>query len=182
MPEAATTVAVRAHAGSGVNRRDLLRCAALGLPLAWRPTRAAEPAPARWPALELRGVGGAPVWPAVGDGRVTYVDFWASWCAPCRLSFPWMNQMHERWTAGGLRIVAINVDRREADAVRFLSQFPARFEVAFDPAGEAARRLDIQAMPSSLLVGRDGAILSTHRGFRPADGPLLEQQLRDALA
>ena len=90
--------------------------------------------------------------------------------------------MHERWAAGGLRIVAINLDRREADALRFLAQNPARFEIAFDPAGESARRLDIQAMPSSLLVGRDGTILSTHRGFRPEDAPVLEQQLREALA
>jgi cytochrome c biogenesis protein CcmG, thiol:disulfide interchange protein DsbE len=182
MPEDAPTAAVPAQAGSAAGRRGLLRCAVLGLPLAWRPSRAAPPAPARWPALELLGASGAPLLPAVGDGRVTHVDFWASWCTPCRLSFPWMNQVHERWAAGGLRIVAINVDRRRADALRFLAQVPARFEIAFDPAGDVARRLDIQAMPSSLLVGRDGAILSTHRGFRPADVPLLEQQLRDALA
>jgi cytochrome c biogenesis protein CcmG, thiol:disulfide interchange protein DsbE len=173
--------AQRGSARCGVQRRGVLLGALLGTPLAWRPA-AAGPAPVRWPALALRGPDGAALQPAATDGRVTYVDFWASWCAPCRLSFPWMNQMHEQWSAAGLRIVAINLDRREADALRFLAQNPARFEIAFDPAAESARALDIQAMPTSLLLGRDGTILSTHRGFRAEDRPLLERQLRDALA
>ena len=149
---------------------------------AWPALVSAGTAPQRWPALELRGAGGAPLPPAGAAGRVTYGDFWASWCAPCRLSFPRMNHMHERWAAGGLRILAINLDRREADALRFLAQNPARFEIAFDPAGDSARRLDIQAMPTSLAVGRDGTILFTHRGFRPEDRPALEQQLSAVLA
>ncbi len=161
-------------------RRSLCR-ALLATPFAWPHLAMAGPAPARWPSLELRGADGAPLPPVAGDGRVTYVDFWASWCAPCRLSFPWMNQMHERWAAGGLRIVAINLDRREADAQRFLAQNPARFEIAFDPAADTAKRLDIQAMPTSLLLARDGTVLFTHRGFRPEDKPVLEQQLRSAL-
>jgi thiol-disulfide isomerase/thioredoxin len=169
------------RAGAGLASRRSLCCALLAAPFAWPHPATAAPAAARWPALELRGADGAPLPPVAGDGRVTYVDFWASWCAPCRLSFPWMNQMHERWAAGGLRIVAINLDRREADAQRFLAQNPARFEIAFDPAADTAKRLDIQAMPTSLLLARDGTVLLTHRGFRPEDKPALEQQLRSAL-
>jgi thiol-disulfide isomerase/thioredoxin len=169
------------RAGAGLASRRSLCCALLAAPFARPHPATAAPAAARWPALELRGADGAPLPPVAGDGRVTYVDFWASWCAPCRLSFPWMNQMHERWAAGGLRIVAINLDRREADAQRFLAQNPARFEIAFDPAADTAKRLDIQAMPTSLLLARDGTVLFTHRGFRPEDKPALEQQLRSAL-
>lgn len=135
-----------------------------------------------WPEIELRTTAGRPVIPG-GDGvKATYVDFWASWCAPCRLSFPWMNEMHDRLGPAGLRIVAINLDRKEADARRFLAQWPPRFEIAFDPAAESARRLNIQAMPTSMLVGADGRILFTHKGFRPEERASLEERLRAALA
>ena len=135
-----------------------------------------------WPDLELRTAAGQPVVAPSSDARATYVDFWASWCAPCRLSFPWMNEMHDRLGPSGLRIVAINLDRRESDARRFLEQMPARFEVAFDPAAHSARRLDIQAMPTSMLVAPDRRIVFTHRGFRNEDRGDLEARLRASLS
>jgi cytochrome c biogenesis protein CcmG/thiol:disulfide interchange protein DsbE len=135
-----------------------------------------------WPELALRTQSGQPLLPDTPGWRATYVDFWASWCAPCKLSFPWMNEMLERLGPAGLRIVAINVDRREADAQRFLQRWPARFELAFDPLAEAAARLAIQAMPTSMLVARDRRILFTHRGFRLEDRAELEARLRAALA
>ncbi len=137
--------------------------------------------PVRWPALDLRTTAGGPVMPDSGDWRATYVDFWASWCTPCRLSFPWMNQMHERWSGAGLRVVAINLDRQEADARRFLQQHPARFEIALDPAAGSARLMDVQAMPTSFIVVRDGAVRFMHKGFRLEDRDALEQRLREAL-
>lgn len=114
-------------------------------------------------------------------GQVVIVDFWASWCAPCKLSFPWMNEMHERLSGAGLRIVAVNLDRREADAQRFLQQIPARFAVAMDPAADTARLLDIPTMPTSMLVAPDRRVLFTHRGFRLDDRADLERRLRGAL-
>ena len=89
--------------------------------------------------------------------------------------------MHEKLGPAGLRIVAVNVDRKEADARRFLEQWPARFEIAFDATAESARRLDIQAMPTSVLVDAERRILHTHRGFRQEDQALLEVRLRSAL-
>ena len=140
--------------------------------------RAAAPS---WPELALRTTAGRPLVDSATGVRATYVDFWASWCAPCRLSFPWMNEMHEKLGPAGLRIVAVNVDRKEADARRFLEQWPARFEIAFDATAESARRLDIQAMPTSVLVDAERRILHTHRGFRQEDQALLEVRLRSAL-
>ena len=115
------------------------------------------------------------------EGKVVLVDFWASWCTPCKLSFPWMNQMHEQLGAQGLRIVAINLDRKEADAQRFLAQAPARFAIAMDAAAETAKLLAIQAMPTSLLVAADRSVLFTHRGFKLEDRADLEAKLRATL-
>ena len=74
-----------------------------------------------------------------GKWRATYVDFWASWCTPCKLSFPWMNQMHERYAAKGLRIVAIGLDRKDADAQRFLRSVPRAHTDRTGPGGRDGR-------------------------------------------
>ena len=68
------------------------------------------------------------------------VDFWASWCGPCRQSFPWMNAMQAKYGARGLQIVAVNVDAKRADADKFLEQVPASFSIAFDSQGDTPRR------------------------------------------
>lgn len=136
----------------------------------------------RVPELTLRASDGQPVLTDGGPARATYIDFWASWCAPCKLSFPWMNEMHERLSGAGLRIVAINLDRREADAQRFLQRTPARFAVAMDPSADTARLLAIPTMPTSMLVTPDRRVLFTHRGFRLEDRADLERRLHGALA
>ncbi len=133
------------------------------------------------PELLLRASDGLPVLAAPATARATWVDFWASWCAPCKLAFPWMNQMHERHAAGGLRIVAINLDKREADAQRFLQQVPALFALAFDPEAATAKAMQVQTMPSSFLMTPDRRIVLAHRGFRLQDRAALELQIRTAL-
>lgn len=135
----------------------------------------------RWPDLTLKGLQGQTLTMNTGPWRATLVDFWASWCTPCRLSFPWMNRLHERLSERGLRILAINLDRRREDAVRFLSAYPARFEIALDPAAQSASALNIQAMPTSMLLGQDGVIRWTHKGFRESDTDGLEQRIKEAL-
>jgi cytochrome c biogenesis protein CcmG/thiol:disulfide interchange protein DsbE len=112
-------------------------------------------------------------------GRVVYVDFWASWCDPCRRSFPWLNTLHERYSARGLTIVAINLDkdRRAADA--FLEKFPARFLVAFDASGKTAEAYGVSAMPSSFLIGPSGTLLSSHAGFDPRKTGTIEALIKE---
>ncbi len=145
------------------------------------------PAPARalaagdpLPDIDLPG---SPLARRLSDlkGQVVYVDFWASWCGPCRQSFPWMNEMQRKYADRGLQIVAINVDARRSDADAFLARNPAGFALAFDNKGEAARRLEIKAMPTSLLVGADGRLLLVHTGFRSEDRADLEARLVSAL-
>src|SRR5260221_12049673 len=85
-------------------------------------------------------------------GQVVYVDFWASWCGPCRRSFPWMNEMQQKYGGKGLAIVAVNVDKKRADAEKFLGQFPANFPVVFDEAGGGAGAFGGQSMAPPLLL------------------------------
>ena len=115
-------------------------------------------------------------------GNVVYLDFWASWCAPCRQSFPWMQTMQDAYGAQGLRVVAVNVDQYRADAEQFLAKFHPKFDVRFDPQGEVAARFKIQGMPTGVIIDRHGALRYTHIGFRPMDGAAYEDQLRRVLA
>jgi cytochrome c biogenesis protein CcmG, thiol:disulfide interchange protein DsbE len=115
-------------------------------------------------------------------GRVLYLDFWASWCAPCQQSFPWMEAMKDSYEAQGLTVVAVNLDQHRPDAERFLAKFHPTFDVRFDPQGEAAEHFKVQGMPTSLIIDRRGVVRFTHIGFRPVDRATYENQLREVLA
>jgi thiol-disulfide isomerase/thioredoxin len=114
-------------------------------------------------------------------GKVVYVDFWASWCGPCKQSFPWMNEMHAKYAASGLEIIAINVDAKAADAERFLMATPAKFTIAFDAKGQTPKQFDVKAMPTSYLADRDGKVVLVHAGFRDSDRAALEAAINAAL-
>lgn len=114
-------------------------------------------------------------------GRVVLVDFWASWCQPCRRSFPWMNTMIERYGRKGLSIVAVNLDKDRDAAERFLAANPASFTIAFDPAGKTAEAYRVSGMPMTFLVGRDGAVLYAHAGFDPHKTGRLETMIEETL-
>lgn len=116
------------------------------------------------------------------SGHVVYLDFWASWCAPCRHSFPWMNNMQREFGQDGLVIVAVNVDHSHADAEQFLHEHSPAFRIVFDPEGTLAERFGVRGMPTSFLLDRDGRIHSEHQGFRLKDRGALEQQIRSLLA
>lgn len=132
------------------------------------------------PPFDLPGKDGA-VQLAKFQGKVVYVDFWASWCGPCRQSFPWMNEMQAKYGARGLQVVGVNLDAKTDDARRFLAETPARFTIAFDPAGATPRAYGIKGMPSSVLIGPDGKVVYEHAGFKEADRAELEQAIQKAL-
>lgn len=115
-------------------------------------------------------------------GRVLYLDFWASWCAPCQQSFPWMQSMQAAHQREGLVIVAVNLDAHRADAERFLAKLHPTFDIRFDPDGETAQRFHLHGMPTSLIIDRHGVVRFTHIGFRPLDRAAYEDQLRQVLA
>ncbi len=98
-------------------------------------------------------------------GHVVYLDFWASWCTPCRLSFPWMNQLQREYAAKGLVVVAVDVDHDRALANQFLQQTPAQFKIVYDPNGQIAQKYGVTDMPTSFVIGRDGKVQYVHSGF-----------------
>lgn len=143
------------------------------------PAPAAEPGSAA-PAFALEGPAG-PVSLAAYRGKYVYLDFWASWCAPCKRSFPWMGELQKRYGAAGLQVVAINVDATRADAERFLARTPAAFVVAWDPAGAIAKQYQIKGMPSSVLIDPKGQVLHVHAGYTDEAARRIEQQIKLAL-
>jgi cytochrome c biogenesis protein CcmG, thiol:disulfide interchange protein DsbE len=114
-------------------------------------------------------------------GKVVLLDFWASWCVPCRQSFPWLNAMHEKYGARGLVVIGINVDRERADAERFLKDVPARFDIVYDPAGALATQYEVPGMPSSYVFDAGGKLINKHIGFRNASRDEREAELQKLL-
>lgn len=139
--------------------------------------RMGEPAP----AFALATAAGDTVDLARLRGRVVYVDFWASWCTPCKRSFPWMNELEARYRDSGLTVVAINVDKRREDALSFLRDVPARFTVVFDAEGKTPTAFDVKGMPSSYLIDREGRVAAVEEGFHDERAAAIEQRIRALL-
>ncbi|MES9990393.1 MAG: TlpA disulfide reductase family protein [Candidatus Thiodiazotropha sp.] len=114
-------------------------------------------------------------------GMVVLLDFWASWCEPCRASFPWMNRMQAKYSAQGLQVIAINLDKDPALAEAFLNKIRVEFAIAFDPEGKVASLYGLQGMPASFLIDQQGRIHSSHVGFFHAEKERREQEIRKLL-
>jgi cytochrome c biogenesis protein CcmG/thiol:disulfide interchange protein DsbE len=114
-------------------------------------------------------------------GRVVLLDFWASWCEPCRQSFPWMAQMHGRYGEKGLVVVAVNLDQEPEPAARFLEDFKGDFVHVQDPAGRLAQAYGLTVMPTSILIDREGRPVFRHEGFRPGKEDEYERHLVELL-
>lgn len=114
-------------------------------------------------------------------GQVVYLDFWASWCAPCRESFPFMNELQRELAGKGLQILAVSVDKTPEDARRFLARYPAQFTVALDAAAACPAAFKLQGMPSSYIIDKGGAVRAIHVGFRNRDRAEIRQRLLDIL-
>jgi cytochrome c biogenesis protein CcmG, thiol:disulfide interchange protein DsbE len=114
-------------------------------------------------------------------GRVVYVDFWASWCGPCRRSFPWLNEMHQKYGARGFTVVGVNVDKRRPDAERFLQQTPANFTIVYDEAGKTPEAYAVKGMPSSYLIDTAGKVVAVESGFRDEQKAVFEERIRALL-
>ena len=110
-------------------------------------------------------------------GQVVLVDFWASWCVPCRQSFPWMQSMLARHGGQGLVVVAVNVGESRQAADTFIQGFRTDFQYRYDADGKLADALGVDAMPSSILFDREGRPIYRHTGFTEKDAAAYEQHI-----
>jgi thiol-disulfide isomerase/thioredoxin len=115
-------------------------------------------------------------------GQVVLVDFWASWCGPCREELPVLEKLHRELASQGLVIVGINIDRTKKKMTRFLETRPLTFRIVHDPKLVVASRYEPPTMPSSYLIARDGRLRHVHEGFRKSDGATIESRIRALLA
>ena len=130
---------------------------------------------------------GAEIYP-IGDldlkahrGKVVYLDFWASWCKPCRESFPWMNGLLASYPADKFTIITINLDAETEAMHRFLDKVPASFDIYHDPSGRLAEQFQIEAMPTSYLISPSGEVVKKHIGFYTKHVERYEREIEELL-
>ena len=114
-------------------------------------------------------------------GKVVYLDFWASWCAPCLKSLPLYNELHAKYQSQGFEVVGINIDNPIEDGLDFLLDTPLDFKIPVDPDGEVPTLYDVFGMPTSYLIDREGVVRLVHMGFRDGDMEIIEEEIIDML-
>ena len=114
-------------------------------------------------------------------GKVVYIDFWASWCGPCRQSFPWMKTLQDEKAKEGLVIIAVNVDQEKKLADDFLAEFSPSFKIIFDPEGKLATEFKVAGMPSAYIIGRDGKPRFKHIGYHNDKRDQYEKEIQTLL-
>lgn len=134
------------------------------------------------PAFKANTFEDTPVSLETFKGKVVYLDFWASWCPPCRKTLPWMEQMHRKYGPNGLVVVAINLDTNKAAAKKLLDAVSAHFLVVADPDGKIATEYSPPAMPSSYMIDRTGVVHSIFKGFSGNDDEIIEGKIKEMLS
>ncbi len=117
-------------------------------------------------------------------GKVIYLDFWASWCAPCVISTPLLNELRNKLVQQGkpFEVVAVNVDKDPLDGIDFLLDEPVQYVTVSDPQGLTPSSFEVQAMPTAFLLDAAGNIRLIHEGFRSSDIELIEAEVTRLLA
>jgi thiol-disulfide isomerase/thioredoxin len=114
-------------------------------------------------------------------GKVVFLDFWASWCAPCRASLPAYEQMRQEIGTEEFEIIAINVDEDTDDGLEFLAQHPVSYPVLADPKGKIGIPYGIRTLPRSFLLDRNGQIITSQKSFKAGDEIELKQEIMELL-
>lgn len=109
--------------------------------------------------------------------KVVYLDFWASWCGPCRKSFPWLNEIEDKYKKQGLVVIGVNLDTEIDQAKQFLKDVPANFRVFSDPDGKLAEKYKLVGMPSSFVIDGKGKVRHRHVGFKKSNSDEYEKSI-----
>ncbi len=133
------------------------------------------------PAFSLPSRSGDTLSLAQLKGKVVMLNFWASWCGPCRQEMPLLDQMHKRYSALGFTLVGVNVDADSKDAESWLSKTPVSFPVVFDRESKVSKLYDVSAMPSTVFIDRQGNVRYLHRGYKAGDEGEYLNQIRALL-
>jgi peroxiredoxin len=134
------------------------------------------------PVFTLKTVDGREVNLGELKGKVVYLDFWASWCAPCRLSLHFLNALSEVHEKDDLVVLAVNIDTERDKAGEALASLNPKYTVLLDPQGDVPQLYDLPKMPSSYVIGRDGKIRAVHSGFTSEDAEEINDVIDAALS
>jgi thiol-disulfide isomerase/thioredoxin len=163
-----------------MRHRRRLRVAALALLLMPFGVVALEPGQAPPPLSAPRLDGSALALESL-RGHVVYVDFWASWCAPCLQALPALDALQRRYAEQGFTVVGVNVDTDHAAALRMLKRVAVDFTIVFDPQGRWPEAFALKAMPSGYLLDRDGVVRFVKAGYKTNDLPQIEAAVQREL-
>jgi len=115
-------------------------------------------------------------------GKVVYLDFWASWCGPCRISLPALNELRSQFSPDDVRFVAISIDVVAEDALDFLKRYPVDYPVLLDSGGNVAREFAVNGMPAGFYIDREGNVRGVHVGFSRGEEQVVAAELHRLLA
>lgn len=136
----------------------------------------------RAPAIGLKRRGGEVLNLEELRGKVVLVDFWASWCAPCKEELPVLEKLHNQFKDKGLVIVGVNIDNEAANMDDFLRREKLSFTIVPDSKREVAGRYKPEKMPSSYLIDKKGIVRHVHAGFKKGDAASIEAEIKALLA
>ena len=114
-------------------------------------------------------------------GQVVMINFWASWCGPCREEMPLLDQMYKRYSPLGFTLLGVNVEANSKDAEKLLAKVPVTFPVLFDKENKVSKMYDVNAMPSTVFIDRKGNVRYLHRGYKAGDESEYLNQIRALL-
>lgn len=134
------------------------------------------------PNFTLQTIEGDSVTLADLKGKVVMINFWASWCGPCRAEMPLLNEIYDDYKRAGFELLGVNLDNQPAQAKRFLNDTPVVFPILMDTKGEVATLYKNKAMPSSYFIDREGQLVYLHQGYRPGEEDDYRKVIRKLLA